>query len=65
MEIVDCGLSAVGSTVEWEVAIGGVRGANCLAFTDGSRSDEGLVGGVWWRLEGGGACIAVGEVVTV
>ena len=63
--VIKVGVGSGGTKEEWEEAILKVSGGCTVAFTDGSRNDEGKVAAGWHGSRGGEGYELVGSVVTV
>ena len=65
VHVVDLGLCKTSTSMAWEAAISNAAGGKLVDYTDGSRDEDGRVGGGWYADGNGAGSVAVGEVATV
>ena len=65
VNLVDLGPCRTATAMEWEKAIRGAAGGDLVVYTDGSRDQEGGVGGGWYANGNGADSVAVGTIGTV
>lgn len=63
--MVDLGPCGTSTSAVWEEAIKNAAGGRLVAYTDGSRDDDGRVGGRWYADGNRAGSIVVGNVVTI
>ena len=65
VEVVDLGPCKSSTSVVWERAIREAGERRLIVYTDGSRDDDGRVGGGWHAPRNGARSVRVGNVTTV
>lgn len=65
VHVVDLGPCGTSTSAVWEEAIKNAAGGRLVAYMDGSRDDDGRVGGGWYADGNRAGSIAVGNVATI
>lgn len=65
VEVIDLGPCKTSGAAEWEGAIEEDSIGRLVVYTDGSRNDDGRVGGRWHALGNGAGSVAVGIIAAV
>ena len=65
VHVVDLGQCKTSTSIAWEEAISNAAGGKLVVYTDGSRDEDGRVGGGWYANGNRAGSVAVGDVATV